>query len=558
MNDIRLLLTSIWYTRTKQLLARLHKTVRRQIEQRVRPGLLGYPLWWYHPSPLRREDPINLSEVVVQSSGREKLPFEVNLAGLSYKINLRTDWAMLAFSKGTRLEKLTLHYMEYLLEIDPEERTKVVLDWIDRVPPWSFEYWKDDWNSYALSIRVFIWIQILLDDGFILDSDASKMIDKSLVRQIRFLLRNLESDIGGNHLVRNARALLAGAAWFGGTEGDKFRRIGERLLQQILDDQILPDGVHFELSPAYHLQVVSDLVDCLALLPIERRFAWLEKLGPMIQFAADTTHPDGYPSLFADAGLHMTTLPSIVFERWVKLGQTKPSPAPVWVRLKSGYAGLRCGEDLLIYDFGPIGADHLPAHGHGDVFALEWSVDGKRFLVDAGVFEYHPGKLRKLSRATSSHNTVMLDRMDHAEFWGSFRVGNRPKITIHSATHSQNGFDIDAEHDGYRLMTGKPRVRRRIRARPGRVEVRDQTLGGNGQCMEAALLLSPDIGVREIGDIWLLEHIDGPALRLKSDYTITVEEATWMPDFGKRINTLRIWMKFGAAPCLGNWSLERI
>lgn len=558
MSEIRLFFRSVRHTRLSQLFARLQKMFRRQLEQRLRPNLLGYPRWWYWSPPPRREKPVLLTKLLQYSLGRAKLPFEVNLAGTPHTIEQNTDWSVPKLSYGTRLEKLTLHYMEYLLELDPKARTTVVLDWVDRVPPWSTEFWKDDWNSYALSIRVFTWIRILLENGFMLDQGGKEIIEKSLAQQLRFLSRNLETDIGGNHLVRNARALIAGGAYFDGPEGEMFLEQGERLLREILYDQVLPDGVHFELSPAYHLQVVSDLIDCIALLPVERQQDWLEKIESMVRFAVDTTHPDGQTSLFADAGLNMTTPPAVVFQRWVDLGRSVPQASATWVRPEAGYAGLRSEQDLLIYDFGPIGADHLPAHGHGDIFALEWSVGGKRFVVDAGVFEYHPGYWRSLSRATSSHNTVMLDRYDHAEFYGSFRVGSRPKITVNTLTCTSSGFEIDAEHDGYRSLPGNPRVRRRILAKPGKVEVLDEICGGTGQCMESALLLSPDVRVKKTNDCWFLEHLDGPALRLKTDSEVYIEEAIWMPDFGQKIQTLRIWMRHGSAPHIATWSLERI
>lgn len=558
MRRLRLFLTSVRYTRRSQLLTRLKKIIYRQTAQRVRPKLLGYPQWWYEPLPPCRQQETCLADVLGRTSGSAELPFEANLAGTRHIIDRETDWAVPSLSHGTRLEKLTLHYMEYLLEINPQARTTVVLDWIRNVPPWSSDYWKDDWNSYSLSIRVFTWIRILLEDGFSLDASSTEVLNKSLVRQLRFLLRNLETDIGGNHLVRNARALLAGGTWFGGTEGEKFREYGEFLLKKTLNDQLLADGMHFELSPAYHLQVTSDLVDCLTLMPRVSRAERLKMIEPMMQCAVDMTHPDGCPSLFSDGGLHMTTPPAVVLERWMSLSGSKPSPGSVWVRPEAGYAGLRFEKDFLLYDFGPIGADYLPAHGHGDIFALEWSIDGKRFVVDAGVMEYHPGDKRRRSRATASHNTVMLDREDHAEFYGSFRVGERPRVTVNNRKCLANGFAIDAEHDGYRSMPGSPIVRRHFQAKPRLIEVLDEVRGGVGQWVEAAILLAPEVEIHRADDSWLLEHGDGPVVRLWTNSQLSVEDGVWMPDFGREVPTRRVWMRHGPAPCAARWSLERV
>ena len=78
-----------------------------------------------------------------------------------------------------------------------------------------------------------------------------------------FLRRNVESDVGGNHLIKNLKALAGLAVFFGDA-----RRLGQALdqLASQLAVQVLPDGGHYERAPAYHCQVLADLVDVAELV----------------------------------------------------------------------------------------------------------------------------------------------------------------------------------------------------------------------------------------------------------------------------------------------------
>ena len=55
---------------------------------------------------------------------------------------------------------------------------------------------------------------------------------------------------------------------------------------------------------------------------------------------------------------------------------------------------------------------------------------GERVIVDQGVHEYIPGERRRLSRSAASHNTVCIEGADQADFFGAFRCGRRPNVSI--------------------------------------------------------------------------------------------------------------------------------
>ena len=56
----------------------------------------------------------------------------------------------------------------------------------------------------------------------------------SLAEQMAFLEANLETDIGGNHLVKNIKALLWASVFFDGRDVERWRALGLKLLREEL------------------------------------------------------------------------------------------------------------------------------------------------------------------------------------------------------------------------------------------------------------------------------------------------------------------------------------
>ena len=216
----------------------------------------------------------------------------------------------------------------------------------------------------------------------------------------------------------------------------------------------------------------------------------------MAQVVADFTHPDGFCSLFNDGALNMAYLPESCLRAYSELIGNEVSARNSFALDAAGYYGLRTGESLFIADCGPIGPRFLTAHSHGDVLAFEWSVDGHRIVVDAGVFEYNAGPRRDYARSTHAHNTLTLDGMDQAEFWGAFRVARRPHAWVTAHQPKPNHLLLQGLHDGYARLPGSPLHQRTFSVRPDAVEVNDEVLRGRSQIVEARLLLHPECAVQ--------------------------------------------------------------
>ena len=546
------LVRSVWHTRPSQLAARLRRILRCRAHdrwpEREERYLAGSPPAACELAPRPRFEPR------LARARRVDGQLQAWFLNGGYPLEVPVDWNG---SGLVELQAMNLHYMEYLEALDDEAFAALVEDWITHNRPGRPGSWRIGWNSFVVSLRALVWMQQLAVRRESLHPSLLELAHESLAMQLRFLARHLELDLGGNHLIKNAKTLLWGGRYFAGPEAQSWRNVAESLLLRELREQVLLDGMHYELSPAYHLQVLADLLECLDLASAPLRQSLRPELERMLQAAVDLTHPDGAPSLFNDGGMHMTYSIGECLAVAGALGLTPPGSRRSFSLPQAGYFGLRRDGHFLLIDCGPLGPDHLPAHGHGDALAFEWTVGGERLIVDAGVTEYERGPWRDLSRATASHNTLTLNDLDQSEFWAAFRVGRRARTRVESLQHSDRAIRLTGSHDGYRHLPGAPIHQRTFNAEADQISVVDEVTGGAGQTVRARLLLHPGVSVEQ-------NHVGATLRRGRETVVLTTKQelgvidAWWFPDFGVRERTRCLVMEYGRAPCAGAFDLRRV
>ena len=171
-------------------------------------------------------------------------------------------WRSPAFDRLTSepsglLAEFAVNYGEDVVEAarrgaTADARTLLVA-WIDGHPPRV----GSAWHPYVVSTRIGNWVAALS----LAPELATPRVGESLRRQLAYLRRNIEDDISGNHVIRNAKALVLGGVALGDTAAAE---CGRRLLARELPEQILEDGGHYERSPAYHRLVLRDLLEVRA------------------------------------------------------------------------------------------------------------------------------------------------------------------------------------------------------------------------------------------------------------------------------------------------------
>ncbi|WP_165644777.1 heparinase II/III family protein, partial [Oharaeibacter diazotrophicus] len=488
------------------------------------------------PPPPRARD-ATVSPVPPPAPAPERIGdgLRLTMLGRTLAFEGAIDWSAPGPGPEHQLARMTLHYMQWTGRGDDALFAAAVESWIAAAGEPGPGAWRDAWNPYALSLRAVAWM-----DGMTARGVTPPVAEASLARQIRHLAATLETDIGGNHLVKNVRALIRAGAFFAGPEADGWRRLGLRHLAAVLAEQVPADGVHFERSPAYHAQVFADLLDCRVALGAATPAALDDALARMAQAIADLRHPDGGIALFNDAGLSMAEAPAACLDAYARITGSAPAPRPRFAFADAGYFGRRDPGGLLVVDCGRLAPDALPAHGHGDLLSFEWSVGGRRIVVDQGVYEYVAGPRRQMARSAASHNTLCLDGADQADFFGAFRFGRRPTPRLERFADVGDATLFAGGHDGFSHLPGRPRHARRIVAGPDRLEIVDRIEGRPRVGARIGFLLHPAVALTaETGGLRLAVGDVRIGLRITGG-TVAVEPAPWWPDMGVEEATRRI------------------
>jgi uncharacterized heparinase superfamily protein len=329
----------------------------------------------------------------------------------------------------------------------------------------------DAWSPYVASLRV--WVLCGVFDALVRGSDIESDYLDQIAWHAGYVQSHLELDLGGNHLLKNAKALIGAGVFLGRPD---LVSTGRRHLEAQLPIQVLADGGHFERSPSYHCQVLGDLIDILGLLTGDQApaVAGLDgAIDAMRRWLGAMVGADGEVALCNDA------VP--VGQRWLTaLGPAPPPQGPVTVLAASGYVVVRPDEHTqLILDVGDPCPDDLPGHAHADCLSFELWVGHERWVVDSGTSTYEASSRRAYERSTAAHNTVEVDGEDQTEVWGIFRAARRARASLELVTTNGSTVEVVASHDGYGRLPGSPVHRRCWRISPGRVEITD-TISGTG------------------------------------------------------------------------------
>lgn len=446
------------------------------------------------------------------------------------------------------LDKLwlyNLHYFDWVNQAGVDSAAAVARmgEWVAGNPPAS----GNGWEPYPLSLRLVNWVKFLSSRQGMGEGIPSELT-ASLYLQARHLDRHLEYHLLGNHLFKNAVALLFAGACFDGGEARSWHRRGRRILLGQLDEQILPDGGHFERSVMYHAITLEDVLDCVNLLRAAGRtddelLARLDTAAwAMLQFLADVLHPDGEIPLFNDSAVGIAPRPSELFAYAERLGlDFKPrSAVPMVAKPDFGLYVFRRGDATLLFDVGAIGPDYLPGHAHCDTLSFELSLGADRWIVNAGTFAY-TGPDRARYRGTAAHNTLMIDGAEQHEIWASFRVARRG-YPVDVEVRRENG--ISAAHTGYRRLPGEPLHRREIRFEDRSIVISDEVEGQRTHRVSSVLHLHPDVVPESVGDCEVVCHRAGRTLRIESEgLPIRIEPYDYAPEFGLKITARRLLME---------------
>lgn len=330
------------------------------------------------------------------------------------------------------LWRYNLHYFEYLFKLangylngannqsfNYKKYKELINNWIVSNPyPLG-----DGWHPYTISLRITNWITTyqIFKDEILSDNEFNNDFKKSLYIQYKYLQANLEKDVLGNHYFENIKALIICSIFF--EDRNTKEKFKKELLEQ-LNEQILQDGMHFELSPMYHKIILEDLIKISYWLKDEEIY---NQLIIYIQKMIDVTYSFennfGKTPSFNDSADGISKDFDCLLKVCNKYFELTPQGNDSFE--KSGFYIIEDQNKKLIFDTGDICPTYLPAHGHCDALSYELSIKGIPFIVNSGTYRYENGEWRDFFRSTKAHNTVSISGQEQSQFWGSFRVAKR-------------------------------------------------------------------------------------------------------------------------------------
>lgn len=460
-------------------------------------------------------------------------------------------------TEASALWQFHLHYHDWLADLyaakNQEDAARLLEDWLLNCDHFHTVVW----HPYPLSLRVVNWLTY--GPWAIAHSNAvlQEAFYASLVRQVKHLQDNLERDLGGNHLIKNLKALIYAGLLVPGQQG-LYLEILPLFLKE-LKRQVLPDGMHYELSPMYHVQVLQDVLDVHALLlkanqPVPPQLD--DVLERMIVALAVMRHPDGGLALFNDGAVGDVRLLTRLEKRLGGVSQV-PDKLP-----DAGYYRLQRGKLWLLIDAGRVGPDANPGHAHADMLSFELSIGAQRVFVNGGTYAYQHA-LRNTFRGTPMHTTVTVEETNSAEVWSAFRVGRRPR-QVRAEMKYTAGKDIvwSGSHDGYR-HEGIQHIRRLSMASDGSVLRGEDEINGPIKAKDRVMAhfhVHPEVQATVVSDThaeltlpdgsrWVFQVTSGRLYDKESQYA---------PHFGELSPTKKLVIqgRLNRGQCMFGWRLK--
>jgi hypothetical protein len=432
------------------------------VEARVRSGQVTVAAWPLDFASVGRRVPAGGPRAADNAAGW------FDFVGDRRHLGRPHDWLQ---PDAGQLWRYHLHYFEWAWAfVEEPDRTWARTAFAELWRSWRassrFGRW-DEWSPYVASVRAWVLCDVFAD--LVAGSEIEDEVVASIDAHHGFLLRHLEWDVGGNHLLKNLKALIGLGVFL-----DRPKTVLDAVARADaqVNLQVLPDGGHYERSPSYHCQVMADLVDLVGLTSaaeVEVPTTWAGAVERMRQWLGTIRFGNGDLPRFNDS----TAVPDELLD----LLDPPPRAAGLHLLPSSGHVVLDGGGRLsAVVDVAEACPPGLPAHAHADCLSVEVAVDGRPVLVNTGTSTYAPGQRRQFERSTRAHNTVEVDEADQTEVWGTFRAARRAHPTVHGVSAS-NGLTVTASHDGYRRLPGSPVHTRTVRLGPDELVVDDRVDG---------------------------------------------------------------------------------
>lgn len=346
------------------------------------------------------------------------------------------DWKKWNYEEETALWNFNLHYFEFLFSLVAAYRSTGHTEYFEKSKK-CIQCWIDNnqqgnggagWASYTIALRLTNWLSYISAVQTELEKDPVffKALRKSMHEQYAYLAVHLEKDILGNHYFEDLKALLLCTLYF--QDDQMYQKVLLAFLAEC-KEEILPDGMHFELSPMYHKIILEGVLRAAHALrvygkPCRELEAYIQ---PMLNVAYSFEEGIERIPLFNDGGNNVAKSLDVLVQAAQRCFGIQP--VEIHEMKDSGFYIFKNGPWKLVVDAGQPGPAYIPGHAHCDAMSYELFKDGKPVLMNCGTYAYQC-KERSFFRSTAAHNTVMVEGVEQSQCWGAFRLAKRASVEV--------------------------------------------------------------------------------------------------------------------------------
>ncbi|MFY9561003.1 MAG: alginate lyase family protein [Terriglobales bacterium] len=401
-----------------------------------------------------------------------------------------------------------------------------------------------NWGStleVAFRSLSWIWVDQMLTDAPEYAELRTELLP-ALALHGRYIERYLSTYFSPNtHLLGEAVALFfLGTLYPQIAAAARWQRTGWKVVLQSAQRQVRPDGVYFEQSLHYHVYALDFFLYAQLLAArngLEIPAVYTATMGRMLdvlQALSRAGPPEGFGD--DDGGRvfnprrnhteHMTdplAIGTLLYGRedlsaarlteesiWLfgqqavdALLQENAHRAPHSAAFPDGgfyvLADSQPYAQQMVVDAGPQGVGRC-GHGHSDALSVRLTMDGQRWLVDAGsgVYISADPSDRNAFRGTGAHNTMRVDGVDQAVPADPFSWTAIPTTRVENWSTGKTFSYFAGSHDGYvRLPDPVTHCRYVAKINGGPCLVRDVALGREAHDLEVRWHFAPDFDLRE-------------------------------------------------------------
>ncbi len=499
---------------------------------------------------------------------------EIDVAKSGNSSDVKVPWEVNRFHQAIWLGKA---YWLSRSETHTEKFKELASDWIENNPVGYGVNWTSPAEAAIRAVNMITGLLYFMGSTRMNDEFIMKLLC-SLYEHGVFIRHNIERKLGNHDRLLSSLVglIYLGMLFYDTKPGRSWVEFARKKLEREIANRVCEDGTDYEKSTVYQRLATEMFTAAYVLLKLNKFKISVEfsgRLEKMFEFLASATMRDGRvpnigdgdngrlfrlksdidfndhrdllsvgaalfggDNLKAAAGkfseLALLLLGGEGFENFSLIKAEDRIASSIYK--KGGFAFMRTENDFCSLNFSDIGMRDRGGHGHNDT--LSFTIAGRNpFIVDRGTFCYTSDQVagNKL-RSTYSHNTVIVDGAEQAEFAGSWPAKAGLSSTELLEWNSSDDQDIiEAQHHAYERLSPPVTHRRKItfNKRQRTFLVEDNLLGTGPHTVEMMFHLAPELKVVGLGRNFLALEGEEFAL-VKFQHPFTLEEWQHSPSCG--------------------------